>query len=93
VTAHRANNFWRPAVWQCERGLQDLLTRIPKTVQVSEVDSAEKPSWSKNPKFLGDQITLPISQKPVHWHLERRFSSSEDDFLQCWKSGEQQSHK
>jgi hypothetical protein len=29
------------------------------------LDSAEKPSWSKNLKFFGDQITLPISQKPL----------------------------
>ena len=30
VTAHRENNFWRFAEWQCERGLQSLLTRILK---------------------------------------------------------------
>jgi hypothetical protein len=42
VTAHRANNFWRPADWQCERGLQDLLTRILKTVQEGRNDRDER---------------------------------------------------
>ena len=36
-------------------------------------DSAEKPSWSKNPRFWGDQITLPISQKPVYGHFRASF--------------------
>jgi hypothetical protein len=36
-------------------------------------DSAEKPSWSKNLEFWGNQITLPIPQKPHHGILERRF--------------------
>ena len=27
VTAHRENNFWRSAEWQCERGLQEEPTR------------------------------------------------------------------
>jgi hypothetical protein len=30
VMARRENNFWRFAEWQCERGLQGLLTRITK---------------------------------------------------------------
>ena len=34
---------------------------------------SEKPSWSKNPKYLGDQITLAISQKPVHGHFRASF--------------------
>jgi hypothetical protein len=37
------------------------------------VDSAEKPSWSKNLRFLGDQITLPISQKPAYGHSRASF--------------------
>ena len=42
VTVHRANNFWRHADWQCERGLQDLLTRILKTVQEDRNDRDER---------------------------------------------------
>jgi hypothetical protein len=42
VTAHRANNFLRPADWQCERGLQHLLTRILKTVQEGRNDRDER---------------------------------------------------
>jgi hypothetical protein len=42
VTAHRANNFWRPAGWQCERGRQDLLTRILTTVQEGRNDKDER---------------------------------------------------
>ena len=36
-------------------------------------DSAEKPSWSKNLEFWGNQITLPISQKPLHGHFRASF--------------------
>jgi hypothetical protein len=49
--------------------------------RVYTIDSAEKPSWSKNPKFLGDQITLPISQKPVHGHFRASFFIIETRFF------------
>src|ERR1700730_12896935 len=39
--AHRANEFLRPAGWQFERGVQDLLTRILTTVQEGRDDKDE----------------------------------------------------
>jgi hypothetical protein len=33
VMAHRENNFWRFAEWQCGRGLQGLLIRITKSLR------------------------------------------------------------
>jgi hypothetical protein len=32
--ARRENNFWQFAEWQCELGLQELLTRITKALDV-----------------------------------------------------------
>ena len=48
VMARRENNFWRFAEWQCELGLQDLLTRITKqlTRVASGVSSPDVPLTS-----------------------------------------------
>jgi len=38
-----------------------------------QVDSAEKPWCLENPKFSGDQITLPTSQKRVYGLFKASF--------------------
>jgi hypothetical protein len=55
-------------------GTDALLSKKTKRPwKMLHVDSAEKPSWLKNLKFLGDQITLPVSQKPAYGHFRASF--------------------
>jgi hypothetical protein len=70
VTAHRANNFWRPADWQCERGLQHLLTRILKTVQEGRNDREQEIRCGAIARLYFDQryIEAPLSLRTESQH-------------------------
>jgi hypothetical protein len=102
-TAHRANNFWRPADWQYERGLQHLLRRILKTVQEGLKDRderLEKPpvrTFSVHLSTLGLRRDLHGSVKQIHHEDledgdEERPSAFRKIMLKETDSGVQQLH-